>query len=326
MATTRDAAPTAEFFDPWARLPDGAALRAACEAGDIAAALTIARGLTRHDDIAATLWTIAGHSAGEDQPRLTTAIDAADDGTPLARTLRALRYVKVGWEVRSHAQAQHVSAGQFEQFHDWLRRAERILFDVCAQHPDYVPAWEARVTTSRGLELGAGETRRRYDRLAALDPQVFAAQRACLQQIVPKWGGSWGEASQFVTECAAAAEPGSLGHLLVVDLAIERWADGEKTVPPAMADRVRQAATQSVWHPHHASGAATATAHANLALFFSLANLPADAWLHFDALGQAPVEGMWSYYNGAEAMYRAKRDAAAQAAAKTAGGRTGTHA
>ncbi|WP_454857018.1 hypothetical protein [Promicromonospora soli] len=155
---------------------------------------------------------------------------------------------------------------------------------------------------------------------------MFAAQRACLQQIVPKWGGSWDEASQFVAECAAGAEPGSLGHLLVVDLAIERWADGEKTVPPAMVDRVRQAATQSVWHPHHTRGPATATAHANLALFFSLAGLPADAWHHFNALGQAPVEGMWSYYNGAEAMYRTQRDAAARAAAKTTGGRTGARA
>jgi hypothetical protein len=189
-----------------------------------------------------------------------------------------------------------------------------------------VPAWEIRITTARGLELGAGETRRRYDRLAALDPQVFAAQQACLQQIVPKWGGSWEQASQFVAECAAGAEPGSLGHLLVVDLAIERSVDGEKTVPPAMIDRVREAAARSVWHPHHRPGAATATAHANLALFFSTAGLPADAWHHFDALGNSPVEGMWSYYNGAAEMYRKRYDAGATAAAKTAGGRTGARA
>jgi hypothetical protein len=326
MATARDAAPTAQFFDPWAYLPDGAALRAACEAGDIAPALAVVRGLTRHDDLLATLWTIAGHAVGQDRSRLTEAIEAADDGTPLARTLRALRYVTEGWEARSHARAQFVSAGQFEQFHDWLRRAERVLFDVCSQHPGYLPAWEARITTSRGLGLGVGETRRRYDRLAALDPQVFAAQRACLQQIVPKWGGSWEQASKFVTECAAQAELGSLGHLLVVDLAIERWVDGEKTVPPAMVDRVRQAATQSVWHPHHTASAATAIAHTNLALFFSVAGVPADAWQHFAALGQAPVEGMWGYYNGAEQMYRTQRDTAAKAAAKTAGGSKGARA
>jgi hypothetical protein len=326
MATTRDAAPTAEFFDPWAHLPDGAALRAACEAGDVAAALATMRGLSSPDDTAAALWTIASHSVDQDPPALTEAIEAADDGTPLARTLRAARYVTKGWAARSGARAKFVAATQFEQFHDWLRRAERILFDVCSQHPGYVPAWEVRITTARGLELGAGETRRRYDRLAALDPQVFAAQQACLQQIVPKWGGSWEQASTFVTECAAQAEPGSLGHLLVVDLAIERWVDGEKTVPPAMIDRVRQAVAQSVWHPRHRKGAATATAHANLALFFSIAGLPEEAWHHFDALDNSPVEGMWSYYNGTTEMYRKSLAAAAAAGAKTAGGRAGARA
>jgi hypothetical protein len=326
MATTRDAAPTAEFFDPWAHLPDGAALRAACETGDVVSALAVLRGLARTDDLLAALWTIADHAVGQDGSRLTEAIEAADDGTPLARTLRALRYVTEGWEARSHARAQFVSAGQFEQFHDWLRRAERILFDVCSQHPGYLPAWEARITTSRGLGLGVGETRRRYDRLAALDPQVFAAQRVCLQQIVPKWGGSWEQASAFVTQCATQAGPGALGHLLVVDLAIERWLDGEKTVPPAMIDRVRQAATQSVWDPNHTPSAATAIAHTNLAMFFSLAGVPADAWLHFAAVGPAPVEGTWGYYNGAEQMYRTRRDAAAKAAAKVAGGPAGARA
>jgi hypothetical protein len=326
MATARDAAPAAELFDPWALMPEGAALRAACGAGDAAAALALLGGLTTHNDIVAALWGVAGSAVEKDRARFTVAIEAADDGTPLARTLRALRYVTVGWAIRSGLRAQHVSAEQFEQFHDWLRRAERILFDVCSEHPGYVPAWEARVTTARGLELGRGEARRRYDRLVALDPQLFAAQRVYLQQVVPKWGGSWEEASQFVADCAATAAPGSLGHLLVVDLAIERWVDGEKTVPPAMVDRVRQAATQSVWHPDHVRSAATAIAHANLALFFSVAEIPADAWLHFEVLGDSPAEGLWSYYNEAEEMYRTKRDAAAKAAAKTAGGSTGAHA
>lgn len=323
---TRDAAPAAAFFDPWAHLPDGATLRAACESGDIAAALATIRGLTDPDDTAAVLWTIAGHAVDQDPSALTAAIEAADDGSPLASTLRATRYVTEGWAARSGAQAQFVAASQFEQFHDWLRRAERILFDVCSQQPGYVPAWEIRITTARGLQLGAGETRRRYDRLAALDPQVFAAQQAYLQQIVPKWGGSWEQASEFVAECAAGAGPGSLSHLLVVDLAIERSVDGEQTVPPAMVDRVRAAASRSVWHPDHRTGPATATAHANLALFFSTAGLPADAWHHFDALGDNPVEGMWTYYNGAAEKYRTSRDAAAAAAAKAAGGRTGARA
>lgn len=324
MATAHDAAPSAELFDPWALMPDRAALRAACDVGDVGAALATTRTLTEHDDITAALWGIAGR-ATEDEG-FTTAIETADDGTPLARTLRAIRYVTVGWAVRSSARAENVSASQFEQFHDWLRRAERILFDVCSEHPDHVPAWEARITTARGLELGQGEARRRYDRLAGLDPRVFAAQRVYLQQILPKWSGSWEAASRFVDECAAGATPGSLGRLVVVDLALERWLDGEKTVPPAMVDRVREAAAQSVWHPGHVRTAAAAIAHSNLALFYSVADRPADAWPHFDVLGETPAAGLWKYYNRTEKMYRAKRDAAAKAAARTADRRAGVRA
>jgi hypothetical protein len=95
-----------------------------------------------------------------------------------------------------------------------------------------------------------------------------------------------------------------------------------------MLDRARQAAMRSVWHPEHVRTAATATAHANLALLFTLAQQHADAAPHFEALGDAPVEGMWGYYDAQpEVPFRTQRDLAAKAAAKAAGRRgTGVRA
>lgn len=315
MATSQ-AAPRA-FFDPWAHLPGGPALRAACEAGDIPAALSLTRALSAHDDVASALWNIAEHGLHPDQRAgYTLAVEAADDGTPLGRTLTGVRYVTVGWSIRTRQRAEHVSPAQFEQFFDWLRRAERVLFDVCAEHPGFAPAWEVRITTARGLQLGHGEARRRYDRLVALEPAVFAAQRVFLQQILPKWGGSWEEASRFVEECASVAAPGSLGPALVADHAIERWLDGERSVPSATVDRMRSAAAATVLHPEHTWTAATAVAHTNFALFFSIAKHPADAWPHFDALDRSPVEGLWNYYAArpASAYDAAQRNAAAAVA------------
>ncbi len=317
MTASNGAAHAAPFFDPWAYLPDGAALRDACETQDARTALAVLRTLTTPDALAA-LWLVGGHA---DKPTdtardaFTAAIEAADDGSALARTLRGLRYVTVGWGFRSRARAEHVSRDQFEQFHDWLRRAERTLFDVCSEFPDFVPAWEIRITICRGLELGHSEARRRYDRLAALDPHVFSAQEAYLQQILPKWSGSWEQASQFVADCTGSAPPGSLSHLLVLDLAVERWLDGEKTVPPEMVEQVRQAAARSVWHPEHVPVQATAVAHANLAQFFSLADHPADAKPHFDHLGEVPVEGNFQYYGDPAGTYRKLRAAAEKAGA-----------
>lgn len=312
MASTHDAAPATTFFDPWAHLPDGAALRAACDAGDLTAALAGLRALRVPDDVVAALWTVGGHELEDEARRdaYTEAVEAADDGTPLARTLRGIRYVTVGWAIRTRRRAEHVSAAQFEQFFAWLRRAERVLFDVCCEHPDFVPAWEARITTARGLQLGHGEARRRYDRLAALDPAVHAARRVYLQQILPKWSGTWEDASRFVEECAAGAAPGALGPALLADYAVERALDGEPTVPPAMVDKVRAVAEVTVLHPDHVRTAATATAHSVFALFFTLAERPAEAWPHFAALGDAPVETFW----GDERAYRKHREVARKAA------------
>ncbi|NEE53474.1 hypothetical protein G3M55_53870, partial [Streptomyces sp. SID8455] len=111
---------------------------------------------------------VAAHLVSDDLSSSERFLEraVADHGSPLARTLLAARYINVGWDIRSSYRAEHVSREQFQEFHAWLRRAERLLIGVCADEPAYALAWMYRLTTARGLELGASEVRRRYDRLA----------------------------------------------------------------------------------------------------------------------------------------------------------------
>ncbi|KOG43135.1 hypothetical protein AQJ84_31200 [Streptomyces resistomycificus] len=220
---------------------------------------------------------------------------------PLPRTLLADRYVRIGWGIRSDLRAKHVSQEQFDQFHDWLRRAEQILIDVCAEQPAYAPAWTVRLITARGLSLGQSEARRRYDRLTAHHPHHYPAQMQLLQQLCPKWGGSWDAAHGFAREAAAAAPDGSHAGALVALAHLEHWLEldgGEagaymRGLP--VRDDLRFAAQVSVLHSDHRAGWYGIGAHSAFALAFSLGGHFEDALPHFTALGDRASDFPWSY-------------------------------
>jgi hypothetical protein len=209
----------------------------------------------------------------------------------LPRTLLAERYIHIGWTIRSRASAEHVSRDQFEQFHAWLRKAEQRLIEVCAEQPTYAPAWTARLLTARGLQLGQSEARRRYDRLSAHHPHQFRAQSQLLQQLCPKWGGSWEAVHGFAQECVSAAPDGSPAGVLVAEAHVEHGLDlsdvagTEYMRNVSVRNELRHAAQVSVLHPDHRPGWPSVTGHSTFALAFSLGGHLKDAAPHFAALG-----------------------------------------
>jgi hypothetical protein len=289
---------TGPSTDPFDNLPGLAALRTAAQTRDWAATQTFFSRLGSVDDLSTACGLLADLDGVEDY--LERA--AADrPGDPLPRTLLAERYIRVGWAIRSDLGAEHVSRDRFEQFHDWLRKAERLLIEVCAEQPAYVPAWAARLITARGLELGQSEARRRYDRLAAAHPHHYRAQSLLLQQLCPKWGGTWEEAHGFARACATAAPNGSHSATLVATAHIERWLDLDAGEDDAymrglpVRDDLRHAAEVSVLHRDHRPVWGWIGAHSTFALAFSLGGHFEDAAPHFAALGDRASESPWSY-------------------------------
>lgn len=287
-------------FDPWARYQELAPVRAALLSRDwdaVAAAL----GALGPQELSLALELVADES---DVEELLEAAVAAAPADPLARTLLARRYVTMGWQTPAWGWAANDAAELFEQFRAWLVIAEQILVDVCADHPDHAPAWEARLLTARGLELGQSEARRRYDRLAALSPHHYRAQRAYLQQVVPRWDGSWEVAEAFVAECASDALDGAPSRALLASLQIERWlALGETPDDEATLERLREIARASVLHADHVPGPDADLVHAELALLFSFAERHDDAAPHFRALGDHPVSAGWDHLDDKAQWY-----------------------
>lgn len=124
--------PAGPSFDPYVTLPELVPLRTAARAGDRPAVRSCLVAL----DSVERLSFAVGLLAEEDGTEAMYEKAAAEHpGDPLPRTLLADRYVRIGWAVRSGARAQHVSRDRFDRCHEWLRRAERILIEVCAEQP-----------------------------------------------------------------------------------------------------------------------------------------------------------------------------------------------
>ncbi|MFI1503283.1 hypothetical protein [Streptomyces sp. NPDC020597] len=307
---------TGPTFDPYDNTPELIPLRTAAQAGDWPAVRAYFAGLGSVDKVSSASSLLADTAGVEGFLERAAAESPAD---PLPRTLLAERYVYIGWDIRSGARAKDVSQDQFSQFHDWLRRAEQLLIEVCAEQPSYAPAWTARLTTARGLQLGQAEARRRYDRLSAHHPHHYRAQTQLLQQLCPKWGGSWEAAHGFARECATGAPDGSNAAAVVALAHIEHWLDlpsGEdaaylRGVP--VRDDLRFAAQVSVLHPGHRPDWNTVGAHSAFAFAFSLGGHYADAAPHFAFLGDRATEYPWQYLPDKKSAFLGFRKAALEA-------------
>lgn len=237
----------------------------------------------------------------------------ADAADTLAATAYAARLVVQGWEIRTGARARDVSREQFEAFHDHLKRAERLLIDVTARDPSLLAAWVWRLKTARGLELGHAEARRRHDQVAKQDPHFLPAQLQYLQQICPKWGGSYEEMHGYATERALAAPPGSPNPVLVAVAHIEHWLELD---PPAderyfadgrVHEEIQQAAERSVLHPDHQRTPGWVAAASTFAMALSMIGDEARAARCFAALGPLAEEFPWYYLGDAPKVFTERR-------------------
>jgi hypothetical protein len=303
------------IYDHAATFPEIHGWRAAARAGDLAALEQVFRTLPDEDARAFAFRVFADVDGTEDGLARAAATPGARVFT---RLLYGARLLEVGWAIRTGARAREVSREQFAGFHDHLRRAEQILIDVTAHEPDNSAAWLYRLMTARGLELGKSEARRRYQRNAANYPHHSACQSQLLQQLCPKWSGSWEDAFGFARERASAAPEGSTSPVLVAEAYAERWMD-DKEWRPALKLRQAQeelidAAHRSVLSPHYRPNYSWVYAHSTFAMVFSIGDNPAAAAPHFRALGDRCSRFPWAYLAEPEAKFLSYRAAAFRAA------------
>lgn len=284
-------------FDPAAAYPVVGQLRAAMAARDWSAV----RLICAVPDPAARsrLVRIAGDLP--DVGDFLRYVLAADPPDTLAASMLGGHLVGVAWTVRTAKRAQYVSREQFATFHRILAEAEQVLIDAAARDPAEPSVWVNRLISARGLELGLSEVRRRYDRLAELDPHHLPGQTQLLQSLCPKWSGSWPQLHGFARQSMLASPPGSLNAVLVVEGHIEHWLDldaGEDLrylQSAEVREEIYEAAHRSVWHPAFRRTFGWVAVQNSFAMVFSLLGDEPAAASQFAALGQFGTEHPWGY-------------------------------
>lgn len=297
------------LFEKFDTIPELAAVRDAVAAGRWSA---VEAALSEFDaeDAVGVLDELAKAQHVE---RLLESAVAENPRSPVARTALARRYVQVGWDLRARPATQHAAQAQLDAFRHWLNRAERLLVEVCAEHPAYAPAWAVRQHTARGLELGASESRRRWVRLQAVGGPLWLPAMQLLLTLGPRWFGSAEVARDFVNETVATAPEGALTWALVPALHVEQWSQGDATEQKwyfraaAVADELRDAALRSVLHPAFRGGLLAPAAHNLFAMAFWLGEHHAEAAHHLRAANGRLTEAPWSYLNEPETVARACR-------------------
>lgn len=314
MTITQAAA--ALSFDRAAAFPEVQAVQAWCRQGDWDALARHFAQLPTADAVYFTAGVVGG------LPGVMTFVGEVAQAQPsavLPKLLLAARAVELAWEARTATRAAHVSREQFHEMHQYLRFGEERLLEVTAREPDNGAAWALRITNARGLQLGQAEARRRYDRLAKHHPHMFFAQAQLLQQLCPKWSGSWEAAFGFARQCAAAAPEGSLNGALIPEAHAEYWLSlrgGERDVYlrwPEVQREVAEAALRSVLHPAFRPTYGWVGAHSHFAWVFSLAGDHRRAAVHFRALGGLADRYPWAYGGDAGQQFAKHRDLALKA-------------
>ena len=283
------------------------------ERGDWAAVVAHVGGLGSLDDV------VVAFSQVEERlsDHVLARVPVGDPSWGLAQTTRAARITAEGWKIRGDGWARTVTQPQWVAFREHLNRAEQLLIEVTAREPRLGYAWLERMTTCQGLSLGADEARRRYDRLSAHAPHTYIAGFRLMQQLLPKWSGSWEQVSAFAAELLRVTPPGSVGLLPVLAGHLERHSaaqtDAEAAAylrDPAVVAEIHLVADRTVRHPAFQPGYRLYTAHDYFAMLFSLMGDHAAAAPHFRALrGRRTPFWEW-YFDDAGTAYARHRDRA----------------
>jgi hypothetical protein len=303
-------------IDPAGGDPVAAGLIAALEAADWPTARSV---LTSVDPEFLSLYTgYAMDVQGAEQWLPDIVRRDLDDPLPLL--VYGARAIGWAWDARTSARAKNVSREQFEVFWERLRIAEDCLQGVVRRSPDNTAAWYHLLITARGLELGIDEARSRFDRAVARYPYHTGLHNVFLQQLLPKWGGSWELAHGFADRAVANGPPGTSLGSLIAAVHIEHWLDlpageDDKYIGSGpVRESLRAAADRSIRHPGYRPRPGWPGAHNTFAAAFCLSgDLPAAAE-QFRLLGDLATEFPWCYLRGgAGAAYCTWRKVAVRA-------------
>ncbi|BBH69967.1 hypothetical protein ACTI_66520 [Actinoplanes sp. OR16] len=290
---------------PDAAYPEVATVRAGLRAGDWQACRAVLDQAEPGDRTA----IIRGVDDTRRVGALLDRVTAADpDDSTAAATLGYLM-IAGAWRIRTGARARYVGRWRFARFHARLFEAEKVLRAALDRTPSDPALWSASLLTARGLEFGLVEARARYARVAEIDPHHYIAQSQMVQQLSPKWGGSWPAVLAFAREAMLTAPAGAHTATLVAEAHLEGWLESGDHYfrRPEVRRDVVAAAERSVLHPEFRRGIGWVQVVNTFALAFTLMRERESAAAMFRAAGPYCSAYPWFYRDSPVAAFRQAR-------------------
>ncbi|MCZ4120975.1 hypothetical protein [Streptomyces sp. H39-S7] len=313
----RPGAFTAErWIRPWARLDPAfgdaglRALRAAAKAADWPAMSEQLSAVTDGQDLT---WLLANVSEVAGIEKWIPAVVAAEPDAPLPRLVSGARHVIWAWEARSAMRAVHVSREQFQLFHERLRVAEELLYEVAEREPEWVAPWHFLLMAGRGLEVGPEISALRFEAATRRYPGHLGSHQQRLQQLCPKWSGSREQLHAFARDSMLAAPEGSPLGELVAAAHLEDWLDSrdDSTVDRlrshGVIEQLHEAADRSVRHRDYTRPREWARGFNTFAMAFALAGEKAAAAEMFRSVGGTVTQFPWMYLGNPALNFRVWR-------------------
>jgi hypothetical protein len=244
-----------------------------------------------------------------------------EESDPLAWLVLGAATVSHAWKVRTAARAQHVSRGQFAEFHELLRAAEDYLYRAIELDPAESASWSQLVTSGRGLEVGPDIIRRRFDAVVARCPDHRHAHEQMLQCLCEKWSGSHEQMHAFADKALTGPHHAMLAHLIPI-AHLEHWLSlgvglerSAYMQGKAVRAQLEEAADLSIFQPER-TVPLSPYYDANLfAMALSLAGLDSEARRAFVLTDGVVTKFPWEYGNGRDPVtfYSLRRDKARKA-------------
>ncbi|MFK3982488.1 hypothetical protein ACI2K4_19185 [Micromonospora sp. NPDC050397] len=291
--------------DPGEGDPVARRLSAAAARRDWPAVREMFDGITDPDD--RSFYThVVGVVPGVEKWLTAVIRDEPYDATALL--LYGYRMTILAWKARSSAGAEHVTREGWRKFFERLQIAEEALDQVVLKDPDNVTAWYTMMITSRGLQFGVAETRRRFDEVVSRHPGHLRAHQQLLQQLCVKWSGSHEAMYAFARESMNRAPAGSPLGSLVAMAHLEYWLRTSGRTgrldfrlntrhfrTPKVRDELREALDRSVRHPDYQRRPGWARVHNEFATALVLAGEHATAAEQFRTIGPHLTDVPWVY-------------------------------
>jgi tetratricopeptide (TPR) repeat protein len=134
----------------------------------------------------------------------------------IAHIIRGVYHIERAWEIRSRKWAKDVKKENWKSFHELHLLAKRDLEKAYELDPSNPHSSRQLIRVQRALNARDTEATEKYFQQAIQNhPTFYWAYRAKLENMMPKWGGTWEAMFVFASETAQNAPPTTLLPLIL---------------------------------------------------------------------------------------------------------------